>query len=93
MSLKIKCHSITSVKFTPIEFGGAGVAWRDMIVTDQFGEITRIELFASIGGDDQLIECLRVVGDPPVEVPLIVPLVEPVVEPVAANDFVEGDAC
>ena len=93
MSLKIKCHSITSVKFTPIEFGGAGVAWRDMILTDQLGEVVRIELFASSGGQDQLVECLRVVGDPPVEVPLIVPAVEPAVEPVPSNDYVEGDAC
>ena len=84
MSLKIKLHSLTSVKFSPIEFGGAGVAWRDMIVTDQYGEITRIELFASSGGNEQLVECLRVVGDHvPVEMP----------DPFPANDFVEGDAC
>jgi hypothetical protein len=93
VSLKIKLHSLTSVKFSPIEFGGSGVAWRDMIVTDQYGEVTRIELFASIGGNEQLVECLRVVGDPPVEVPLIVPVAEPLVEPVSANDYVEGDAC
>lgn len=90
---KVAVHSIASIRLGPIEFHvgpSRTVAWRDVIITDEGGKVSKIELFASEADTDTLTARLRVVGDPPVEEPWI----EPPPEPLKASDYIpEGDAC
>ena len=86
---KVAAHSIKSITLGPVVLGSSRIAWRDLFITDEEGRVSLVELFASGADFETLTARLRVVGDPPVEVPLIAP----VAEPVLANDYVEGDAC
>lgn len=86
----IRHHRTAKLDFGPVTHGTVSESsWRDITITDMGGDVSTFTVWTSEGSENERAERLRVVGDPPVEVPLIVPAVEPV----SANEYVEGDAC